>query len=351
MKKMTLALLTGIAALTLGGCGSGDSGKDAKDDGKLVISTFGLSEDIVKSDVMAPFEKEFSAKVTLEVGNSADRYMKLLNNPNAAIDIIELAQGNAVSANEDDLFLELDESKIENVANLTDGAREIFDAGAGVPYTLNSVGIIYNKEKAGKEIKEWADLWDESLKGKISIPEITSTAGIPMMYLASDVAGVDIASDNGEAAFKEIEKLSPNIVKTYSKSSDLANMFQSGEIAVAVVSDFAVDIIKGADEDVTYLVPESGTYANYNTINIPKNSKNTDLAYKYINHRISQEVQTQTASSLNESPTNSTVELADDVIGNMTYGAVADRAKNIDYTFVNKQLDSWIDQWNKLLNQ
>ena len=50
-------------------------------------------------------------------------------------------------------------------------------------------------------------------------------------------------------------------------------MFQSGEIEAAVVADFAVDIIQGAAENVTYVVPESGTYANYNTVNIPKSTK------------------------------------------------------------------------------
>ena len=44
-----------------------------------------------------------------------------------------------------------------------------------------------------------------------------------------------------------MKELKPNVVKTYSKSSDLANMFQSGEIE-AVVADFAVDIIQGAAE-------------------------------------------------------------------------------------------------------
>ena len=67
-----------------------------------------------------------------------------------------------------------------------------------------------------------------------------------------------------------MKELKPNVVKTYSKSSDLANMFQSGEIEAAVVADFAVDIIQGAAENVTYVVPESGTYANYNTVNIKK---------------------------------------------------------------------------------
>ena len=34
----------------------------------------------------------------------------------------------------------------------------------------------------------------------------------------------------------------------------------------------------------------------------------------------------------------------------MTYGDVAANAKSLDYGFVNGVLDSWIDQWNRTIN-
>ena len=37
------------------------------------------------------------------------------------------------------------------------------------------------------------------------------------------------------------------------------------------------------NENCEYVVPESGTYANFNTIEVNKNSDNKDLAYKYKN--------------------------------------------------------------------
>ena len=65
-----------------------------------------------------------------------------------------------------------------------------------------------------------------------------------MVHIASDYKGVDITSDNGKAAFEALEELKPNIVKTYTKSSDLTNMFSAGEISVAVVADFGVSLIQ-----------------------------------------------------------------------------------------------------------
>ncbi|MBL1228992.1 ABC transporter substrate-binding protein [Enterococcus sp. BWB1-3] len=352
-KRFALGSFVLASILLLTACGGGNSESSSSDKAAskdLVVSTFGLSEDIIKSDIMVPFEKEFGAKITLDVGNSGDRFTKLVSNPKG-IDVIELAQANSADGASQGLFEKLDESKIPNLADLTSGAKEVFDSGAGVPIAVNSVGIVYDKEKVGKEITDWSDLWDSSLKGKISIPEITTTAGPLMMYIASDYAGKDITEDNGEAAFGALEELKPNIVKTYAKSSDLANMFQAGEIEAAIVMDFAYDIIKGDSETIEYVVPESGTYANYNTVNIPVEAANKELAYEFVNYRISADSQKTKALSLNEAPTNGKVELTDEEAGNMTYGAIADRAKTVDFEFVNEQLTDWIDQWNRLINQ
>lgn len=353
MKKRFLVgslVLASMFALTA--CKSGEEANSAetKESKDLVVSTFGLSEDIVKSDVMKPFEKEFDAKITLDLGNSGDRFNKLISNPKG-IDVIELAQANSADGASQKAFEKLDETKIPHLGELTEGAREVFESGAGVPIAVNSVGIVYDKEKVGKEITDWSDLWDTALKGKLSIPEITTTAGPLMMYIASEHAGVAIEKDNGEAAFESLEKLKPNIVKTYAKSSDLANMFQAGEIEAAVVMDFAYDIVKGDSDTIEYVVPESGTYANYNTINIPKETANKELAYEFINYRISEESQKTKALSLNEAPINNEVELSEEEAGNMTYGAIADRAKTVDFDFVNRQMTDWIDQWNRLINQ
>ena len=97
MKKYMFGLLL-VSGLILGACGNSEAtkteetkGGESSESNVLVVSTFRLSEDIVKQDIMAPFEKANDAKITLEVGNSADRFTKLKNNPNAGVDIIDFS--------------------------------------------------------------------------------------------------------------------------------------------------------------------------------------------------------------------------------------------------------------------
>lgn len=347
LKKLVISALSFgmLGASSLGGLTTAQA-----EENKLVISTFGLSQDQVEAVVMDPFAKANAAEVVLEVGNASERLTKLKNDPNSTIDVIELSQSNADHGVKESLFAPITEKEVPNIANLTDGAKEVFERGTGVPYAVNSIGIVYDKEALGFEIKEWADLWKPELAGTIAIPEISTTFGPAMLYLASDYKKVELESDKGEAAFVGLAELAPNIVKTYSKSSELANMFQAGEIKVAILADFAYGMVKEANPNVEYVVPESGTYANYNVINVPTNAQNKELAYKYIDWRISEELLVQTAEAFNEAPVNKNVELSEEVAAHKTYGAVAERAKTMNTQFINENMAEWLNLWNETLN-
>ncbi|GAA0086697.1 ABC transporter substrate-binding protein [Clostridium sp. CTA-7] len=348
MKKRILALLlTGLISSTaLVGC---NKSGDAASNKKLVISTWGLNEDVLKETVFEPFAKEHGVEIVLEVGNNSERLTKMKNNPNSNIDITYLAESFAEQGIEAGIFEKIDYSKIPNAENMNEKAKATVERGYGPAYTLNSIGIVVDPS-AGIEINSWEDLWKPELKNKIAIPDITTTNGPAIVDIAAIKAGVDIKSDKGEAAFKELEALKPNVVKTYSKSSDLANMFSSGEIVAAVASDFAYDTIAKAKPGVKNIVPESGTYLNFNTININKNSKNKELAYEFINYALSPEVQEKTAKALKEAPVNTEVKLTEEDSKNLTYGAVVDNAKIIDFKFVNPLMEQWINTWNRIMN-
>lgn len=350
MKKRILSVfLAGILGATLlTGCGT--SGKGSSNNSKqLVISTWGLNEDLLWENVFKPFEEAHGVKIVLDIGNNSERLTKMQNNPNSNIDITYLAESFAQQGIDAGIFEELDYSKIPNATDLNDKAKTKVEAGFGPAYTLNSIGIVVDPS-AGIEINSWDDLWKPELAGKIAIPDITTTNGPAIVSIAAEKAGVSIESDNGEAAFKELEALKPNVVKTYSKSSDLTNMFSSGEIVAAISADFAYGTIAKAKPDVKFIVPESGSYLNFNTININKNSSNKDLAYEFVNYVLSPEVQERAAKNLKDSPVNTKVELNEEEANNLTYGDIVEKGKVIDFKFVNSVMSNWVDTWNRIMN-
>jgi putative spermidine/putrescine transport system substrate-binding protein len=128
-------------------------------------------------------------------------------------------------------------------------------------------------------------------------------------------------------------------------------MFANNEIEVAITADFAYPRIKAGAPDVVFVNPQEGSYINFNTINIVKNSKNKDLALKFIDYALSTEVQTRTAKALGESPVNTEVELTDEEAENLTYGELVEKSNVVDHEFVNTMKTQWIDKWNRTLNQ
>ena len=61
-------------------CGNSEATTKSESKGgsnALVVSTFGLSEDIVKKTSSLHLKKRMKRKLPLEVGNSADRFTKL----------------------------------------------------------------------------------------------------------------------------------------------------------------------------------------------------------------------------------------------------------------------------------
>ena len=106
----------------------------------------------------------------------------------------------------DNIFEKLDNSKIPKAQKINEKAKYTVENGYGPAYTLNSIGIVVDPT-SNIEINSWEDLWKPELKGKIAIPDITTTNGAAVVDIAATKAGVDITEDNGEAAFKELEKL------------------------------------------------------------------------------------------------------------------------------------------------
>ena len=346
-KSAKIGAFVGILLGTIGlaACGTNPN------TGSLSVSTFGLSTKQMRSDVLTPFSKEYNVKVVTQFGDSSTRLTQIEHNPNSNIDVIELAQNNAVTGSSKKLFKKIDFNKLKNFKYLSKSEQKLAKETNSVPYTVNSLGIIYNSKKI--KINDWKDLWSPKLKNKISIPDITTTFGPAMLYLAGDYAKTSVLKDSGKAAFNALENLKPNIVKTYTQSSDLSNMFKGGEIDVAVVGDYAVGMLKATNPDLKYIVPTSGTYANYDNVSILKNSKNTTAAYQYIDFRLSEKIQKKVAGlkSLNNAPVNQEVKLTNEEAANKTYGNVAKKAKLIDFFYVNSHMPIWISQWNKLMNQ
>ncbi len=314
----------------------------------LVISTWGYNEDLLWKNLYTPFEEKYDVNIELEVGNNSARLNKVRMRGGSVVDVIYLAESFAIEAINNGLVAELDREKIPNIENLYEVARKPHGEKYGPAYTLVNLGIVYDKNAVEKPIESWYDLWRDDLEGMISIPDFNTTSGPVMLIMSARKAGTTIHGDI-DKAFAELEKIKPNIVKNYSRSSELANMFAQGEASVAVALDFAFFRIKDAVEGATWLNPVEGSFASFNTLNILKGSDNKELAHKFINYAISKEVQAKMAHDKVESPLNMQVKLTEEEAEGLTYGKEFIESLNtIDWKEVNSNKKEWMDRWNRM---
>lgn len=312
----------------------------------LTISWWGYNGEKMNANIIEPFKKICGCDVQFETGNNADRLGKLAARGGKGIDVIYLTDSFSQQGIEQGLFDKLDRAKLPNVAKLYDLAQDP-QGGYGPAYTIGRVGIVYDSAKM-KPLTSWNDLWRDDLKSAITLPGITTTAGPMVVMEAGKHAGVDAFADP-DAAFKAVEALKVNSAKNYNTGSEMVNLISTGEASVALAQDFTLASLQKAVPTMTWATLSDGDIATLNTVNIPKGSEHKDLAYKFINFILSNEVQQAEAEQGVDAPVNTEVKLTPDVAKLWTYGpeAVA-KLNRIDYAKMNEAKSEWIDRWNEI---
>lgn len=356
MKKwlsgVTAVVMTSVLLAGCGGAGNtsdnetaGDTGGSAAAPTKLVVSTWGFSEDFFNEEVFGPFEKEHNVDIVVEVGNNAERLNKVRQGT-SEVDVIYLSDYYAQQAIDEGLFEFIDRANIPNVNDIYEIAQAPLGENYGPAYTVGQLGIAYNPNLVSIEVSSWSDLWDPAFANNLTMPNITATAGPMVVDAASYAAGKD--SFDEEAAFAKLQELSGNIVKFYSQTSEFVNMFAQEEIAGGPIMEMYFKDLQAAVPDAKFVTPSEGGYAVMNTINVVKGTKNKELAEKFINWQLSQEVQTASAKAKVDSPVNTKVELTAEEAEGITYGAeLVESLNKLDMEFVNRKAKEWTDRWNR----
>lgn len=196
----------------------------------------------------------------------------------------------------------LDRSELPNVeANMLDSLRSPgFDPERefAIPWQSGMAGIVYRSDLTDGELTSVNDLFDSSLRGKVTmLTEMRDTVGLVMLGM-----GNDPAEDGTDAALEAIERI--------------GQASESGQIRRFTGNDYTRDILKGdavasigwsgdavqlrADnEDVRFLLPEEGFTLWSDNMQIPVGAPNAFTAQKFMDFVYDPEVQADIAEYVN----------------------------------------------------
>jgi len=342
--KKVVYLITAILVLTLAvtGCGKpANNGSQKKQ--QLVISTWGGASETGIREIAKAFEEENNVELIFDTGNNSDRLNKLrATKGNPQIDIALLSDTFADLGNEEGLFDTIDPEKVPNLSKLYDFALE--KNGYGPAYSVTRWGIVYDSEKIDKAPDSWNDMWDPAYKGKIAIPDMTSTAGPMFLIKAAELNGGDAKNtDPGFEKIKEIED-----AKIYVGHSEVLNMFEREEIVMTVFMDIFVPGLQEAGLPIKWADAKEGSFAVFNTINITKGTQNKELAEKFVNFMLSEEAQKKMSETLFEAPVNKDTIVKEEIAKDMAYGTEKVESLIVfDREYINNMKNEWIEKWNK----
>ena len=312
----------------------------------FTISWWGYNGEKLNANIIEPFKKICGCEIVFETGNNADRLNKLKARDGKGVDVVFLTDSYSQLGIEEGIFQPVDRSKIPNVAKSYDLAQAP-QGEYGPAYSIGRAGIVYDSAKVDP-IASWNDLWRDDLKGQITLPGITTTAGPMVVIQAGKHAGVDAYADP-DAAFKAIGELKPNTVKNYNTGSEMVNLISTGEATVAVAQDFTLASLQKAVPTMTWADLKDGDIATLNTINIPKGAENVELAHQFIDFVLSTEIQQIEAEQGVDAPVNTEVKLTPEQAALWTYGAEKIASLNrMDYAKMNAAKADWIDRWNEI---
>ncbi|MFD2236502.1 ABC transporter substrate-binding protein [Aureimonas populi] len=311
----------------------------------LTISVYGIAQDAYSEALYRPFEAQCGCTLVVETGNSSERLAKLEANAGApVIDVAALADFNALEAAQAGLLQPIDTSKLSNYEAIYDFAKDPVGGAMAVGYTFYSTSIVYRSDLVS--IESWKDLFQEGLAGRVALPNITTTQGPLAIYMIDKAEGgttPDLAA--GIAAIGEHRD---DIVTFYERGSQVPQLLQQEEIAAAVVGRFGWANIAKLDLPVEWAEPVEGQTGGMNVLSIVKGTQNEELAHRFIDYWLSQEVQTKLAMGLVDSPVNAAVEVPEEIAEGLTYGA--ETAESIEFIAPQTMLDNrdaWVAAWNE----
>lgn len=291
--KKRLALFLACAmmlSLLMTGCGSQPKeGTTATDAGTLVL--YASTPEEFLSVLVSEFEAATGVKVEVVSAGTGELYNRIeaeKKNPLGDVMIGGMVSSGFIP--KADLW---EEYVSVNDSQLPEAYRNTVGNVTG--FSLVPSALMINSDVAGDiEINGYEDLLNPALKGKIVMPDPTSTSSgwEQLVNICYAMGGGDT-----EKAWDFVDKLLQNIDgKVLTSSGAVHKGVADGEYAVGLIAESMADtyILQGMS-NISKAFMEEGVVVNVDGVAIIKGAKNMDNAKKFIDFIISREFQQKMA--------------------------------------------------------
>src|SRR4051812_1550278 len=186
----------------------------------------GTLERVLRKSWVEPFQSKYNAKVLVVTGLTMENLAKLrAQKGNPQLDVVSFDPPGAVPAANEGLLEKLDPERIPSLKQ--QGPWEIQKHGLFATVWLSNQVLAYNNKSVKEAPKSWADLWKPGYKGKVILPDISTSHGMFFISIVSKMASGELY--NTEAAFARLKSLKPNVLTLWTSHDQVAQLLNAGE--------------------------------------------------------------------------------------------------------------------------
>ncbi|MGR3368921.1 MAG: extracellular solute-binding protein [Sagittula sp.] len=252
-------------------------------------------------DVVAMFEEQTGHTVEVTKSNNEEMIAKLRATGGGGFDLAQPSQDRVMGPQmEFGIYKPMDVSKLNQdlfIPSMLKATMENTTVNGdvyGVPHVWGTSGLVLNTAEAGDVVKDYTDLCDPAVAGKVSYRLKRPT----LIGFAFAMGEDPFAAYGDEAKYREImEKVEAKLteckanVKTYWGGGDeLMNLVRSGEVTASMAWDTGGWKLNEDNADITFVAPASGALGWIDTFVLPAKGQADDVAYEWINFVMQPEI-------------------------------------------------------------
>jgi len=275
--KHTILCLIGLVILTVTGC-----------DNREELYIYNWSVYTPKS-VIEKFEKEYNVRVVYDEFDSNESMYTKLKSGGSGYDIVFPSADYVSIMIKEGMLAKIDLGKIPNRQYINPSVLEMADYDRAmeysVPYYFGAAGVTVNTEKVPVFEKSWSIFARNDLPGKkmTMLDDMREVMGDALVFLGYSVNTTDLGQIT-EARDLINNQWKQNLLKF--DADTFGTGFASGDFWVVqgypetVFAEIAEN--KKMMDAAVFFIPEEGGPAYIDSMVILKDSKNSDLAHKFI---------------------------------------------------------------------
>jgi spermidine/putrescine transport system substrate-binding protein len=281
-KVLFMVVTSMLVVGMLAGCTS------SKED-KQVLNLYTWADNF-DQDLIKEFEEKYNVKVNQDAFDSNETmYAKIQSG--ASYDLIQPSDYMVEIMIQQGMLEKLDRANIPNLdkVNMTIKDTPYDPKGEySVIYMYGITGIAYNEKHVKTAPTGWKDLWNADYKDHVALLK-DSREALGMSLIKNGYSNNTEDANELKTAAEDLKKLKV-MTNPLVDTDTIKDKFMSEDAWIGTLWSGDAVFTQKENKDVKYMIPKEGATIFADTFAIPKNSKNKELAEKFINFMLEEDV-------------------------------------------------------------